>query len=153
MLNLKALLLTQHICDSEISDLRSSIGSNTRWCKWRDRILNDILLCKWREIKLLVHSRSVVSDSLWPLGPWPASLSVQGDSPGKNTGVGCHALLQGTFPNHGLKPGLLHCRQILYHLSHKGGLKMLENVCFWFEHLRHVQLPYLCGIYYAVIFH
>ena len=32
--------------------------------------------------------------------------------------MGCHALLQGIFPTQGLNPGLLHCRQILYHLSH-----------------------------------
>ena len=46
--------------------------------------------------------------------------SVLGDSPGKNTGVGCHALLQGIFSTQGSNPGLLHCRQILYHLSHQG---------------------------------
>ena len=45
--------------------------------------------------------------------------SVHGDSPGKNTGVGCHALLQGIFPIQGFNPGLLHCRQILYYLSHQ----------------------------------
>ena len=44
--------------------------------------------------------------------------SVHGDSPGKNTGVGCHALLQGISPTQGSNPGLLHCRQILNHLSH-----------------------------------
>ena len=42
-----------------------------------------------------------------------------GDSPGKNTGVGCHALLQGVFPNQGWKPGLPHFKQILYQLSHE----------------------------------
>ena len=46
--------------------------------------------------------------------------SVHGDSPGKNTGVGFHALLQGIFPIQGLNPGLPHCRQILYHLGHQG---------------------------------
>ena len=44
------------------------------------------------------------------------------DSPGKNTGVGCHALLQGIFPTQGSHPGLPHCRQILYQLSHQGSL-------------------------------
>ena len=52
--------------------------------------------------------------------------SVHGDSPGKDTGVGCHALLQGIFPTQGSNPGLLHCRQILYHLSHQGGPRILE---------------------------
>ena len=37
--------------------------------------------------------------------------------PGKNSGVGCHFLLQGIFPTQTLNSGLLHCRQILYHLS------------------------------------
>jgi len=45
--------------------------------------------------------------------------SVHGDSPGKNMGVGCHALLQGIFPTQGSNPGLPHCRRILYHLNHK----------------------------------
>ena len=34
--------------------------------------------------------------------------------------MGCHFLLQGIFLTQGLKPGLLHCRQILYCLSHQG---------------------------------
>ena len=34
--------------------------------------------------------------------------------------MGCHFLLQGIFPTQGLSSGLLHCRQILYHLSHQG---------------------------------
>ena len=52
-----------------------------------------------------------MSDSLQPtrlLCPW--------DSPGKNTGVGGRSLLQAIFPTQRLKPGLLRCRQILYHL-------------------------------------
>ena len=55
--------------------------------------------------------------------------SVHGNSPGKNTGVGCHALLQGIFPTQGSNPGLLHCRQIFYHLSHQGSLFMYKCVC------------------------
>ena len=48
------------------------------------------------------------------LSPW--------DFPGKSTGVGCHFLLQGIFLTQGLKPGLLHCRQMLYPLSCQGSL-------------------------------
>ena len=55
-----------------------------------------------------------------PMDCSPPGSSVHGDSPGKNTGVGCHALLQGTFPTQGSNPGLPHCRQILYCLSHQG---------------------------------
>ena len=57
---------------------------------------------------------------LTPMGYNPPGFSVRGDSPGKDTGVGCHALLQGIFPTQGLNPGLPQCRQILYHLSHQG---------------------------------
>ena len=46
--------------------------------------------------------------------------SVHGDSPGKNTGMGCHALLQGIFATQGLNPGLPHCRRVLYYLRHQG---------------------------------
>ena len=60
------------------------------------------------------ESRSVVSDSLRPQGlysPW--------NSPGQNTVVGSRSLLQGIFLSQRLNLGLLHCRQILYQLSHK----------------------------------
>ena len=49
-----------------------------------------------------------------PMEHSPPGSSVHGVSPGKNTGVGCHALLQGIFPTQGLNPDLWHCRQILY---------------------------------------
>ena len=59
-------------------------------------------------------SHSVVSGSLQPHGLLPTGLLCPWDFPGKNTGVGCHALLQGIFPTQGLNPGLLHCRQTLW---------------------------------------
>ena len=48
--------------------------------------------------------------------------SVHGDSPGKNTGMGCPALLQGIFPTQGLNLNLLHCRHVHYRMSHQGSL-------------------------------
>ena len=60
---------------------------------------------------------SAMFDSLWPHGLQPARLLCPWGSPGKNTGVGCHFLLQGIFLTQGLNPGLLLGRQILYHLS------------------------------------
>ena len=62
--------------------------------------------------------------------PWsvPQDSSVPGDSPGKNAGVCCHAFLQGMCPTQGSNPGLLHCRWILYYLSHQGTQNILENV-------------------------
>ena len=58
------------------------------------------------------ESRSIISNTLQSCGPW--------NSPGQNTGMGCLSLLQGIFPTQGSNPGLLHCRQILYQLSHQG---------------------------------
>ena len=45
---------------------------------------------------------------------------VSWSSPGRNTGMGCHSLLQGIFPTQESTGGLLHCRHILYQLSYKG---------------------------------
>ena len=58
---------------------------------------------------------------------------VHRDSPGKNTGMGCHALLQGIFPTQGLNPGLLHCRWIIYQLNHKGSPRILKWVIYHFS--------------------
>ena len=76
-----------------------------------------------------------------PMGCSPPGSSVHGDSQGKNTRVGCHALLQGIFPTQGWNPGLPHCRQIPYHLSHQGSLiqwgrdpnvlSSLAWICWW----------------------
>ena len=54
-----------------------------------------------------------------PMDCSPPGTSILGDSPGKNTGVGCHALFQGIFPSQGLNPGFSHCKQILYQLSYQ----------------------------------
>ena len=64
-------------------------------------------------------SRSVYQ-ILRPRGLKPTRLLCSRDFSGKYTGVGCYFLLQGIFPTQELNPGLLHCRQILYHLSHQG---------------------------------
>ena len=50
--------------------------------------------------------------------------SVHGDSPGKNTGVDCQALLQGIFPTQGSNPHFPHYRRILYCLSHREAQEM-----------------------------
>ena len=55
-----------------------------------------------------------------PMDYSPPGSSVHWDSSGKDTGVCCHALLQGNFPSQGLNAGLPLCRCILYHLSHQG---------------------------------
>ena len=58
--------------------------------------------------------------TLRPNGLQAARLLCPQNSPGKSTGVGCHALLQGMFLTQGSNPGLLRCRRILYRLSQQG---------------------------------
>ena len=55
-----------------------------------------------------------------PMDCSPPGSSVHGDSPSKNTGMSCHALLQGIFPTQGSNPRFPQCRWILYCLRHKG---------------------------------
>ena len=91
-----------------------------------------LLHCRW----ILYHlssqgspkSRSVMYNSLWPHGLYSAW-----DSPSQNTGVGRHSLFQEIFPIQGSNPGLLHCRWILYQLSHQGTPRILEWVDYPFS--------------------
>ena len=69
--------------------------------------------------KAVCVSRQVTSDSLQPHGLQPDRLLCPGNSPSKNTGVGCHSLLQRNFQTQGSNPGLLPRRQILYRLSYR----------------------------------
>ena len=79
-------------------------------------------------MKVKSESHSVVSDSLQPHGqysPWNSS--------GQNTGVGSLSFLQEIFPTQGSNPGLLHCRRILYQLSHKESPRILAWVAYPFS--------------------
>ena len=68
-----------------------------------------------KQIEWVSESHSVMPNSLWPHG-----LYSLWNSPGQNTRVGSLSLLQGIFPTNGSNSGLLHYRQILYHLRHQG---------------------------------
>ena len=80
-------------------------------------------------------SRSVMPNSLQPLGLKPTRLLCPWDFPGKNTGLGCHDLLQGIFLTQRSNPLLLHCRQILYHWATRNTqnkqTKKLNKICVW----------------------
>ena len=80
-------------------------SSHTSYIPYLDRksspwtmIFNSSFLC------ITIVSHSVMSDSLRPHGLYPARVLCPWDSPGKNTRVGCRALLQGIFPTQGIKP-------------------------------------------------
>ena len=106
-----------------------SIGSHRVRHNWSDLAAAAKTLTEsatiWKS-KTESESPSAVSDSLQPHGlhsPW--------NSPGQNTKVGSHSLLQGIFTTQGLNPGLPHCRWILYQLSHQGRPRTLEWVAFF----------------------
>ena len=120
-----------------INACRIHLNFFIRYICLRARILTYLLICNSRpvtwpkfspKLTFFVESCSVMSNSLWPHGlysPW--------NSPGQNTGVGSLSLLQGIFSTQGLNPGLLHCRQILYQLSHKGSPRIPEWVAYTFS--------------------
>ena len=69
------------------------------------------------KVKVLVIQSCL---TLWAHGLKSTRLLCPLNAPGKKTGVGSHSLLQRIFPTQGLHLGLLHFRQILYHLRHQG---------------------------------
>ena len=75
-------------------------------------------MCTAGSLRCSPETITTLPDSYGPHGLQPTRLLHPWDFPGKSTGVGCHCLLQGNFPTQGLNPGLPHCRQTLYHLSH-----------------------------------
>ena len=87
--------------------------------QWR---LMETLLCSqsvWIRKVRVAQSGLTLCDPHGLYSPW--------NSPGQNTGVDSLSLLQGIFPTQGSNPGLLHCRQIFYQLSHKGSPCGLEG--------------------------
>ena len=106
-------ILVQRIPWTEEPDRLQSMGLQKVGHDWATNTFTSTLM-KWSE------SHSVVTDSLWPQ-------ILQA------SGVGSLSLLQGIFPTEGLNPGLLHCRWILYWLSHKGSLRILEWVAYPFS--------------------
>ena len=113
--------------------LASNLALGSALCTWQGSVCQ-VLPCRvtlsplfpycplWKVVTMYEsESLSITLDSLQPHGlcPW--------NSPGQNTGVGSLSLLQGIFPTQRLNPGLLHCRQILYQLSHQ------ESPCFMYN--------------------
>ena len=69
-------------------------------------------------------------NSIYMVCPW--------NSPGKNTEVGGHSLLQEIFLTQGSDLGLLNCRQIFYHLSYQGS----PYICVNIQYLSFIFLTY-----------
>ena len=96
---------------------------------------NKVVYCYFASLAYMQsqsESRSLLSDSLQPHGLYLTRLLCPWNFPGKNTGMGSHFPLWGIFPTQGSNPGLLHCRQILYCLSHQGSPRILKWVAYPF---------------------
>ena len=129
---LRELVMDREAWRAEIHGVSKS---QTRLSDWTDWLTECILDCIFKVILIqvlqtdyssffppLLHSRfslviyfipackvaSVVFNFLWPYGLCPSRLLCPWGSPGKNTGVGCHGLLQGIFPTQGSNPHLLN---------------------------------------------
>ena len=88
------------------------ISQGLRICRVIKRVLQvfgSVLLC------FIAQTCPTLCD---PVDCSPPGSSVHGDSPGMNTGVGCHDLLQGIFPTQGTNPGLLRWQAYSLPLSH-----------------------------------
>ena len=91
-------------CSNLKSYSRNSLCKLRIWLPWRLYVYLVAQVCP----TLRSHGLQLT----WILCPW--------DFLGKNIGVGSHSLPQGTFPIQGYNLGLLHCRWILYYMSHQG---------------------------------
>ena len=102
--------------------------------------------------KVKIVSHSVLCNSLWP--PWTVACQAPLSMEFSKQEYWSRSLLQGIFPTQGLNLGPLHCRWILYHLSHQGRLfqrYLVLKTSWWkFETLQ--TLPYDCqGVFNKII--
>ena len=84
----------------------------------------------------------------------PPDSFVHGDYPGKNAGMGCHALLQRIFPTQGSNPGLPHFRQILYHPRHQESPlgRMESHSELWSQSVLYQQSCWSVGLYFYLTY-
>ena len=101
------------------SPMRKEILSfSTTWMKFEGFMVSEMSQTKTNKYHMHAKSLQLCSTLCNSMDCSLPGSSVHGDSPGKNTGVGCHALLQGIFPTQESNPGFPHCRQMLHRLSH-----------------------------------
>ena len=87
-------------------------------------------MCKYAGMCMHAHLLESCPTLCDPMDCSPPGSSVYGDSPGKNSGVGCHALLHGAFLTEGSNPCLLHWEVDYLPLSHQGSLVSRNGHCW-----------------------
>ena len=105
---------------------------------------------------LCMLSYALMYNSFWPRG-WPARLLCPWDFPGKNTGVGCHFLLQGIFPTQGSNFGLLTIKKISIHKQGQWNIKPEQTdipndrTIIWAHHLTGYPSIHLVQFSHSVV--
>ena len=121
--------LRPHGCRPSVFPLSMEFSRQEYWSGWPFPSLGE---SSWFRDRTQVSCTSE-SESCWVMfdSLQPHELHSPWNSPGQNTGVGSLSLLQGIFPIQGSNPGLPHCRQILYQLSHMGSITwpFIDKVC------------------------
>ena len=118
------------LIDTSLSELWELVVDRKAWRAAIHGVAKSLTwLSDWTELiwSVLTINYNYVSQFIYLLA-WFSS-SVHGDSPGKNTGVGCHTLLRG-FSQPGIESRCQRCRWILYHFSHQGSPRILEWVAY-----------------------
>ena len=127
-----------------VTKVRHNWATELKWTEMKAKVLNE-----WTSTISWVWAHCNISASWWytcrhhDSSKWkslrcvqlcdPMNYTSSWNSPRKNAGVGCHAIIQGIFPTQRWNPGLPHCTQILYQLSHKGSPRILEWVAYPFS--------------------
>ena len=139
-------MATQYSCLENPHGERSLASYNPWGCRVRHEWVTNTLslTLPFTALFFWLVSRSVVPNSLQPHGPQPTRLLCPWDFPGKDTGVGCHFLLQGTFLTQGSNPGLLHYRQILYQQSYISTYSLDSD--FVLHHSKCILSDWLLGL-------
>ena len=108
-----------------------------------------LALCMTCYLLCAVLSHSTCPTLFDPMDCSPPGSSVHGNSPGKNTAVGCHALLKGFVPTQGSNPGLQHCRWILSQLRHTC---VKQRLCSVKESVSFFPVFSICSEHFSVPF-
>ena len=102
-------------------------------------------------LKLWMSEWNLLSHVQLFVAPW--IIQSMEFSLGQNTGVGSLSFLQGIFPTQGSNPGLLHCRHILYQLSHKGSPSNSGELIYSdIDPVRRIIFHNCCFLYFLLCF-
>ena len=127
-----------------VAKVRHNWAAELKWTEMKAKMLNEWTSTRswaWAHCNISAswwHTRRLHDSSKWKSLHCvqlcdPMNYTSSWNSPCKNAGVGCHAVLQGIFPTQRWNPGLPHCTQTLYQLSHKGSPRILEWVAYLFS--------------------